>query len=82
MLQDKGAGVYTIHAEVEGIVHQPLFEDLRSFVHATRGSPLPSGRTSAPASPESLPLGQIVRGHIHGREGLKRLGCQQAASAS
>ncbi len=28
MLQDKGTPVYTIHAEVEGIVHQPLFEDL------------------------------------------------------
>ncbi|HAK48833.1 MAG TPA: 4-deoxy-4-formamido-L-arabinose-phosphoundecaprenol deformylase, partial [Salmonella bongori] len=33
-----------------------------------------------PASPDTLPLGQIVRGQIPGREGW--LGCQQPVSAS
>ncbi|MBP1521388.1 hypothetical protein IVW58_03000 [Salmonella enterica subsp. enterica serovar Worthington] len=50
-----------------------------SFVHATRDHLCPLGEL-LPTSPESLPLGQIVRGHIPGREGW--LGCQQAASAS
>lgn len=79
MLQDKGTPVYTIHAEVEGIVHQPLFEDLLVRARDAGITFCPLGEL-LPASPESLPLGQIVRGHIPGREGW--LGCQQAASAS
>ncbi len=68
MLQDKGTPVYTIHAEVEGIVHQPLFEDLLVRARDAGITFCPLGEL-LPTSPESLPLGQIVRGHIPGREG-------------
>ncbi|VEB56769.1 Polymyxin resistance protein PmrJ, predicted deacetylase [Salmonella enterica subsp. enterica] len=47
MLQDKGTPVYTIHAEVEGIVHQPLFEDLLVRARDAGITFCPLGETAA-----------------------------------
>ncbi|EDY3150207.1 4-deoxy-4-formamido-L-arabinose-phosphoundecaprenol deformylase [Salmonella enterica] len=79
MLQDKGTPVYTIHAEVEEIVHQPLFEDLLVRARDTGITFCPLGEL-LPTSPGILPLGQIVRRHIPGRDGW--LEGQQTVSAS
>ncbi len=75
ILRDKGTPVYTIHAEVEGCAYQHNFVDL--LKRAAQ-----EGVTFCPLSEllsETLPLGQVVRGNIAGREGW--LGCQQIAGS-
>lgn len=75
ILRDKGMPVYTIHAEVEGCAYQHNFVDL--LKRAAR-----EGVTFCPLSEllsGTLPLGQVVRGNIAGREGW--LGCQQIAGS-
>ncbi len=73
--RDKGTPVYTIHAEVEGCAYQHNFVDL--LKRAAQ-----EGVTFCPLSEllsGTLPLGQVVRGNIAGREGW--LGCQQMAGS-
>lgn len=75
ILRDKGTPVYTIHAEVEGCAYQHNFVDL--LKRAAQ-----EGVTFCPLSEllsGMLPLGQVVRGNIAGREGW--LGCQQIAGS-
>lgn len=75
ILRDKGTPVYTIHAEVEGCAYQHNFVDL--LKRAAQ-----EGVTFCPLSEllsETLPLGQVVRGNIAGREGW--VGCQQIAGS-
>ncbi|MDU7284968.1 MAG: 4-deoxy-4-formamido-L-arabinose-phosphoundecaprenol deformylase, partial [Escherichia coli] len=75
ILRDKGTPVYTIHAEVEGCAYQHNFVDL--LKRAAQ-----EGVTFCPLSEllsGTLPLGQVVRGNIAGREGW--LGCQQIAGS-
>jgi undecaprenyl phosphate-alpha-L-ara4FN deformylase len=72
LLDDRALNVYTIHAEVEGIIMAPLFE---SFII----SALEKGIHFCPLSEllpaeEVIPVGKVSRGTIAGREGW--LGCQ------
>lgn len=66
--------VYTLHAEVEGIIMADGFRQLLKQAHARgiRFSPL---GTLLPESVEQLPCAQVVRGTLPGREGW--LGVQQ-----
>ncbi|WP_411556692.1 4-deoxy-4-formamido-L-arabinose-phosphoundecaprenol deformylase [Pseudomonas savastanoi] len=66
--------VYTIHAEVEGIVMADGFRQLLQQANAREIEFKPLGRL-LPESIEQLPCGQVVRGHLPGREGW--LGVQQ-----
>ena len=75
--RDTGTPVYTIHAEVEGGAWHSQFEELlqraadAGITFCPLGDLLPEDRNT-------LPPGEIIRGHIAGREGW--LGCQQAMS--
>ncbi|KPB50601.1 putative 4-deoxy-4-formamido-L-arabinose-phosphoundecaprenol deformylase ArnD [Pseudomonas savastanoi pv. phaseolicola] len=66
--------VYTIHAEVEGIVMADGFRQLLRQADAREIEFNPLGQL-LPESIEQLPCGQVVRGHLPGREGW--LGVQQ-----
>lgn len=60
--------VYTIHAEVEGIL---MAEDFRQLLGRARQDEIhfqPLGRL-LPQDPATLPAGQLVRGALEGREG-------------
>ncbi len=71
-LKPQALNVYTIHAEVEGIIMAPLFESLLQNAQA-RGIRFCSLGELLPAI-ETLPTGSVKRGMIAGREGW--LGCQ------
>lgn len=60
--------VYTIHAEVEGILMAPAFAELlrRAQEHSIRFTPLGA---LLPADVATLPTGRLTRGSVPGREG-------------
>lgn len=60
--------VYTVHAEVEGIVMAPAFRALLSEAK-TRGIDFQPLGALLPNSLDHLPSGQLVRGALRGREG-------------
>jgi undecaprenyl phosphate-alpha-L-ara4FN deformylase len=66
--------VYTVHAEVEGIVMADTFRRLLAQAKARDVCFKPLGDL-LPAEPENLPIGHLVRGALPGREGW--LGVQQ-----
>ena len=73
LLRPSALNVYTIHAEVEGIVMASLFEDLLQRAQQAGVRFCPLGEL-LPAT-ETLPTGRIERAVIPGREGW--LGCQR-----
>ncbi|NIF21258.1 4-deoxy-4-formamido-L-arabinose-phosphoundecaprenol deformylase [Candidatus Pantoea multigeneris] len=79
MHADTGTPVYTIHAEVEGISGLAAFDELlqRMAVEGLTFCPLIE---LLPQDISQLPLGQIVRGEIPGREGW--LGCEHITGES
>lgn len=77
--QDQGTPVYTIHAEVEGIVMSDQFGELLALAEqeGIRFCPLSE---LLPDDPDTLPVGRVVRGSLAGRDGW--LGCQQTVEAA
>ncbi|WP_268796438.1 4-deoxy-4-formamido-L-arabinose-phosphoundecaprenol deformylase [Pseudomonas huanghezhanensis] len=67
--------VYTVHAEVEGIVMAESFRQLLSQAQARNIAFAPLGDL-LPATLAQLPSGRVVRGTLNGREGW--LGVQQS----
>ena len=65
--------VYTIHAEVEGIVMADQFDALLAEAHARGIRIVPLG-SLLPPDPAQLDAGRLVRGTLPGREGW--LGCK------
>lgn len=65
---DHGTPVYTIHAEVEGIVMAAEFDRLLTRAAAEGITFCPLGEL-LPADPSTLPLGRIARGSVPGRDG-------------
>ncbi|MBP2170833.1 undecaprenyl phosphate-alpha-L-ara4FN deformylase [Erwinia toletana] len=72
--QDRGTPVYTIHAEVEGIVMHQQFSELLRLAEREGIQFCPLSEL-LPDDLSALPTGKIVRGTLPGREGW--LGCQQ-----
>ncbi|UDG79937.1 4-deoxy-4-formamido-L-arabinose-phosphoundecaprenol deformylase [Candidatus Steffania adelgidicola] len=70
---DRGIPVYTIHAEVEGIMLSDMFQELLLMAAAEgiRFCPL---QDLLPEDITTLPISRVVRGLIPGREGW--VGCQ------
>ena len=68
--------VYTIHAEVEGIVMADQFDALLGEARARGIRFVPLGDL-LPSDPTTLPTGRLVRGTLPGREGW--LGCKAEA---
>lgn len=77
--QDQGTPVYTIHAEVEGIVMSDQFSKLLALAEqeGIRFCPLSE---LLPDDTTTLPVGRVVRGSLAGRDGW--LGCQQTVEAA
>jgi undecaprenyl phosphate-alpha-L-ara4FN deformylase len=67
--------VYTVHAEVEGILMANDFRQLLADARQ-RGIGFKPLGDLLPAAPGALPAGRVVRGHLEGREGW--LGVQGA----
>ncbi len=74
MLAAEEGAVYTVHAEVEGIIGYPDFDRLLTLA-ADNGIQFCPLSELLPADLTTLPLGRVVRGEIAGREGW--LGCQK-----
>lgn len=76
---DQGTPVYTIHAEVEGIVMSDQFSELLALAEqeGIRFCPLSE---LLPDDTTTLPVGRVVRGSLAGRDGW--LGCQQTVEAA
>lgn len=74
-----GVAVYTLHAEVEGIACLREFEQLLRQAQA-RGIVFVPLSTLLPEDITRLPLAQVIRGQVPGREGW--VGCQAASEGS
>jgi undecaprenyl phosphate-alpha-L-ara4FN deformylase len=72
LMDNKKLNVYTIHAEVEGIVMAPLFESFLQQAQSRGIHFCPLGELLV--NTDILPTGRVTRGYIDGREGW--LGCQ------